>query len=157
MSGLSKSFLGWHVGRTGRAQARGARRRRAIPAPVAEALEDRRLPATIVATFEDLGLAPRSFQNDAGPNHAFVDAGSSFNNTFSSDFGGIWSGWAISSMTDTTTAGFTNQYSAIAGSGAKGSQTYAVGFPFGDGADPSHPAASFVNLPTGTTPVSIDV
>lgn len=41
---------------------------------------------------------------------------------------GIWSsGWAISSMTDTITAGFTNLYSAAPGSGLLGSLAYAVG------------------------------
>src|SRR5262249_22959637 len=65
--------------------------------------------------------------------------------------------WAISTMKDTTTPGFSNQYSAIAGSGAGGSPTYAVGFPFDAAADPLHPADSFVNLAAGASPVSIQV
>jgi hypothetical protein len=125
--------------------------------PGLETLEDRRLLATSVATFEDLGLAPNSFNNNAGPSGQFVDGDSTFKNTYSSAFGGIWSGWAISSMKDTTTPGFTNPYSAIAGSGAGGSSTYAVGFPFDAAADSLHPADSFVNLAAGASPVSIQV
>lgn len=111
----------------------------------------------IVSTFEDLGLPANSFNNNAGPSGFFVSAGNSFNNTFSSDFGGIWSGWAISSTTDTATPGFTNQYSAITGSGADGSQTYGVAFTFGGSVDPFHPNGSFVNLVPGTDPVSMQV
>ena len=39
-----------------------------------------------------------------------------------------WSGWAISSMTDTKTPDYTNQFSAIAGSGVNGSKSYAVAY-----------------------------
>src|SRR4051812_3050294 len=80
--------------------------------------------AASISTFEDVGLPANSFSNNAGPNNAgpggfFASGGNSFNNTFtfSTDFGGIWSGWAISSRTDITTPDFTNQYSAITGSG----------------------------------------
>jgi hypothetical protein len=111
---------------------------------------------TIVSTFEDLGLPANSFNNDA-PSSFFTSAGNSFNNTFSPDFGGIWSGWSISSTTDTTTPGFTNQYSAITGSGADGSPTYAVAYTFGSSANPFNPSSSFVNLVPGTNPVSIEL
>ena len=125
--------------------------------PRLEFLEDRRLLATSVATFEDLGLAANSFDNNAGSSGQFVDAGDSFNNDFTNEDGGLWSGWTISSTTDTTTPGFTNQYSAITGLGADGSPTYAVAFPFDSAADPFHPADSFVNLASGTSPMSIQV
>ncbi|MCD0459173.1 DUF4465 domain-containing protein [Roseiconus lacunae] len=39
-----------------------------------------------------------------------------------------WGGFAISNVTDNTTPGFSNQYSAYPGSGAGGSQNYAVAF-----------------------------
>jgi hypothetical protein len=39
---------------------------------------------------------------------------------------GSWSGFAVSNHTDTETRGYSNQYSAIAGSGASGSEKYAV-------------------------------
>ncbi len=47
-----------------------------------------------------------------------------------------WSGFAISKMTDTQTPGYTNQYSAIAGSGYQFSSNYMVSFVSSwDGAD----------------------
>lgn len=51
-----------------------------------------------------------------------------FINSFT-DFGGgfsSWDGFSYSNTTDTTTAGFGNQYSAIAGSGAGGSSKYGI-------------------------------
>ncbi len=113
--------------------------------------------ADFSATFEDVGLGANAFQNDAGASRQFVSGGFAFNNRYSSSFGGIWSGWAVSSKTDATTASFTNQYSAIAGSGSGGSATYGVGFTFGGSVDPFHPDGSLVNLVAGATPISIDV
>jgi len=115
--------------------------------------------AGYISTFEDLGLPAGSVNNNAGPGGFFVSGGNSFNNSFSPAFGGIWNGWAISSKTDTTTPGFANQYSAIPGSGANGSATYGVAFPFAElgATNPFHPDASFVNLAAGTKPVSIQV
>jgi hypothetical protein len=109
-----------------------------------------------VITFEDFGLPAHSYDNNAGAGGQFVIDGVQFNNAYDTTFG-VWSGWAISSMTDTTTPGYTNQYSAITGSGADHSQTYAVAFTFGPNADPFHPAGSYINLAPGTTPVSVQV
>ncbi|MFY0672124.1 MAG: DUF4465 domain-containing protein [Bacteroidia bacterium] len=39
---------------------------------------------------------------------------------------GTWTGWAFSSMTDVKTPGFTNQFSAITGSGVYNSNAYAI-------------------------------
>ena len=59
----------------------------------------------------------------------FESGGASFNNEFLPLFPGCcWQGWAYSQTTDTTTPGFGNQYSAVAGSGAGGSATYGVGY-----------------------------
>ncbi len=60
-------------------------------------------------------------------------------------------------MTDTTTPGYTNQYSAITGSGADNSQTYAVAYTFGATANPFNPSESYINLAPGTTPLSVQV
>jgi hypothetical protein len=59
----------------------------------------------------------------------FATSGAMFNNDFT-DFGGgcCWQGWGYSQLTDTTTPGFTNQYSAVAGGGASGSATYGIAF-----------------------------
>lgn len=52
-----------------------------------------------------------------------------FPNTFTvSSWGTSWEGFAYSNTTDTTTPGFDNQYSAYPGSGAGGSETYAISF-----------------------------
>ena len=58
-----------------------------------------------ISTFDDLGLPANSYNNNAGPGGFFVSGGNAFNNSYSPAFGGIWSGWSISSMTDTTTSG----------------------------------------------------
>jgi hypothetical protein len=39
-----------------------------------------------------------------------------------------WEGWAVSNRADTTTPGFSNQYSAITGGGVFGSANYAIGY-----------------------------
>ncbi len=46
----------------------------------------------------------------------------------SSSFGDFWSGWSISTMRDSVTSGFLNQYSAKPATGFDRSATYAVGF-----------------------------
>lgn len=113
--------------------------------------------AVVTTTFENQGLALGSFQDNAGPGGEFVIDNHAFNNVYDSSFG-TWSGWALSTMTDSTTPGFGNQYSAVVGSGAGGSQAYSIGFPFAfPAADPSHPADSLIDLAGGTVPVSIDV
>ena len=59
----------------------------------------------------------------------FASSGATFNNDFTNFGGGCcWQGWAYSQTTDATTAGFGNQYSAAAGSGAGGSATYGVAY-----------------------------
>ncbi len=109
-----------------------------------------------VSTFENISLPTPGYLNNAGPSGYFVSGGNSFNNSYDSTYGD-WSGWAISNKTDTATPGYTNQYSAITGSGANGSSNYAVAFTFGANADPFHPSSSYVNLAPGTRPGSIEV
>lgn len=107
-------------------------------------------------TFEDFGLPSNSKLNNAGASGGFVSGGNFFNNSYDSTFS-TWSGWSISTMTDKTTPGYLNQYSAIPGSGANGSATYAVADPFGFPTDPFHPTGSYINLAAGSKPLSIDV
>ncbi len=87
--------------------------------------------AAASARLEDVGrrLAPQSFYNGADQLGGFSSEGLTFNNDFNPTFGS-WSGWSYSNTTDTTTPGFTNQYSAFTGGGAVGSDTYAVGTAF---------------------------
>lgn len=79
----------------------------------------------LVADFEDAGLTPESQMNGALQGGAdFVSRGVTFENDYFS-WGGF-AGFAVSNRTDTTTPGFGNQYSTIAGGGAGGSESYGV-------------------------------
>ncbi|HVX11301.1 MAG TPA: MBG domain-containing protein [Pirellulales bacterium] len=98
------------------------------------------------------------FTNNAGTSGDFTTNGTSFNNNYDSTYD-AWYGWAISSTTDTTNPDYTNQYSAITGGGADGSKTYAVAYTFGNetNTNPDQPGDSWINLPTGVNPSSIQV
>lgn len=82
--------------------------------------------------FEDAGarLGPESFYNGSDLAGGFVSRGVDFANDFNETFGS-WAGWSFSNQTDTTTAGFLNQYSSFVGNGAGGSDTYGVANTFG--------------------------
>lgn len=107
------------------------------------------------ADFENLALSTNSFWNKRNMrlNNEFKDGWSTLYNSYNTaSFGDFWSGgFAISTMQDTTTAGFQNLYSSYAGRGATNSTTYAVG---------QNRASLKINAPptTGTTYLSsIDV
>ena len=78
-------------------------------------------------TFEGLLRGAGAYNNNAGASGAFTTGGVSFSNSYSATYGS-WTGFAISNTTDTTTAGYGNQYSAYPGSGAGGSATYAMSY-----------------------------
>lgn len=85
----------------------------------------------IVVDFEDVGsnLGSEGFYNGSDGAGGFDSGPLSFNNTHGFSFGfEFWSGWSYSNQTDTTTAGFENQYSNIVGQGDANSATYAVAF-----------------------------
>ncbi len=88
--------------------------------------------------FEDFGvkMADESFRNGSDLSGGFDSGQIRLNNTFDPTFG-VWGGWSISNTTDATTAGFGNQYSAIAGNGSRGSATYAVASAFPGGTVPT--------------------
>lgn len=81
-----------------------------------------------VVTFDDLALDPESYYNGSDGAGLFVSAGVEFNNFYDDTYGPYWEGFAYSNTTDTTTPGFTNQYSVIAGLGAGASSIYGVGY-----------------------------
>ncbi|MBN1590744.1 MAG: DUF4465 domain-containing protein [Pirellulales bacterium] len=65
--------------------------------------------------------------------HPFTCAGAEFHNAYGdytyqgfSYYG--WEGWAVSNVTDTTTPGYLNEYSAITGGGVCGSSNYGVAY-----------------------------
>ncbi len=79
------------------------------------------------ATFEEMPLAAESFFNGSDSSGDFSSGGFQFNNNYDTLFGS-WDGWAVSNITDNSTPGWGNQYSAIPGIGAGGSSNYGVGF-----------------------------
>lgn len=83
--------------------------------------------AAAVVTFEEITLPPSGYLNQSSPAGGFTVHGSTFRNDYNATFGS-WSGFAVSSQTDTTTPGYFNQYSAFTGGGAGGSANYAVGY-----------------------------
>ena len=86
--------------------------------------------AQTVAKFDDLTLAPAKFWNGSDLSGSFKSAGKTFYNTYTkSSYGDYWSGFAYSNMTDVSTAGYANQYSAITGKGYEKSANYAVCYP----------------------------
>ena len=101
-----------------------------------------------LADFENLGLATNQYLNGSDGSGGFDSGNFFFPNNYNSQWGS-WSGWAVSTMTDTQTPGFENQYSAITGSGADGSATYAVSFVAGH---------SSIDMTSGqTSPLSVQV
>jgi len=81
--------------------------------------------AQTVSTFENLTLAPNSYWNGSAGGAEFSSGNAVFPNSFS---GGYWSGgWAYSNMKDSTTAGYTNMYSASTAIGYNGSANYILG------------------------------
>jgi hypothetical protein len=87
-----------------------------------------------VADLEDLDLPIDSFWNGADGAGSFVSGPARFLNAYDAQYAS-WSGFAASSMRDTTTPGYDNQYSAIPGGGAGSSATYALGY---TGLGPAH-------------------
>lgn len=87
--------------------------------------------AQSTASFEELDLPLDTFLNNADTLGGYQSGDAFFPNVFNPDFGGYWeSGWAISTMRDTSTSGAGNLYSVITGSGSGiggTSKTYAVG------------------------------
>jgi hypothetical protein len=80
--------------------------------------------------FEDLGLSAESFWNGDDASGGFNSGGVDFQNSYIEAWL-YWYGFAHSTMTDTTTEGFTNQYSAYTasgGGGVAGSSTYGLFF-----------------------------
>ncbi len=83
----------------------------------------------IIAGFDDIELPAAGYLNNAGPSGAFLSQQLALPNQYNNQFD-FWSGWAISSITDNQTPGFTNQYGVISGGGAEGSANFAVGYCF---------------------------
>lgn len=99
----------------------------------------------VTVDFEDVGagLAAESYWDGSDLSGTLVPGGGpwgndiyvggfqtgpiDFNNVYTPAYGS-WSGWSYSNVTDNTTPGYANQYSAFAGGGAGGSGTYGAAY-----------------------------
>jgi hypothetical protein len=80
-----------------------------------------------LADLEDLGLALDAHYAGEDGAGGFTSGPLRFLNAYDPQYG-AWSGFAASTMRDTTTPGWDNQYSAIPGEGSEGTPAYAVGY-----------------------------
>ncbi len=82
-------------------------------------------------TFEDVTLLTEYnstgeyYYNGSDGAGGFVSNDTWFSNYYNGSWS-YWEGWAASNTTDTTTAGYINQFSAVTGSGVDGSSNYGV-------------------------------
>ena len=77
--------------------------------------------------FESSLTVPESYNNGSEGPEGFDFSPIQLVNYYDSEFS-YFTGFAISNVTDNVTPGFTNQYSAYAGTGANNSSTYAVAY-----------------------------
>ncbi len=85
--------------------------------------------------FESFELNENEVLIDA-PDDQWVETPVSLPNGYDMQFD-FYFNWFISSMTDTSTPGFQNQYSAITGAGNNGSQNYAIDYNFASDFSPT--------------------
>ncbi len=78
-------------------------------------------------SFEDLTLSTSQYWNGSDGSGGFNSGGAYYTNDYNSTYAS-WNGWAYSKVYDTTTLDWTNQYSAITGTGFGGGGIYGVGF-----------------------------
>ncbi len=95
----------------------------------------------IVSDFTEFSLPPESYWNGSDGSGGFHSGLAFFPNDYNQDWA-YWNGWSYSNVTDNTTPGWMNQYSAITG-GAYDS--------FGQ-----HPGIYAVAYVAGTTAISFD-
>ncbi len=90
----------------------------------------------VVSDLRNLVLAPESYWNGSDGSGGFHSGLAFFPNDYNPEWF-FWSGWAYSNISDNTTPGFMNQYSAITGSGLDtiGPQSgkYAISYVSGQG------------------------
>ena len=77
--------------------------------------------AQSISGFEEVTLSPEGYNNGSDTSGGFSSGGLRFVNQYNTEFL-FWSGFASSQLTDTVTNGFSNQYSAYAGSAFEGTK-----------------------------------
>ena len=86
-------------------------------------------PKIDLVDFEDLELEADSFWNGSDGSGGFQVGNVSFPNNYNADWK-AWIGFSYSNVKDADTQGYANQYAAIAGEGAGGSDNYAIFFTY---------------------------
>jgi len=84
-------------------------------------------PVLAIADFEDLGLAPGAYWDGSDESGGFVSSGVFFTNSYNAAWFS-WEGFSYSSVNDTNTAGYGNQYASFGGTGVGNTGTYAVAY-----------------------------
>ena len=82
-------------------------------------------PATDGST--QYGATGTYYWNGSNQSGGFASGGLSFQTNYTLPYGS-WSGFGYSNTTDTATAGWTNQFSALSGGGAGGSSNYLIAY-----------------------------
>jgi len=79
-----------------------------------------------ISDFESFSVNASGINNGSDNSGGFQNSGILFPNYYNNEFM-YWTGFAISTKTDTTTIGFTNQYSSFSGSSFSGTK-FGIGF-----------------------------
>lgn len=88
--------------------------------------------AQFVVDFENVVFPNgQNYWNGSDETGGFTISGASFNNNYNAAWMS-WSGFAVSTENDVTTAGWGNQYSCFAGAGANGSSKFALWYGNGE-------------------------
>ena len=109
------------------------------------------MSAQQIIDFSDLTLPQESFYNGSDSAGGFSSGGAYFNNVYESTYSS-WGGWAYSNISDHTTPGWGNQFAAITGNGLGASGVYGIAY-----VDTHKPAIPRITLPTGQTPLNLQV
>ncbi len=88
-------------------------------------------PVRIIIDFEELDPGEEGFWNGSDGSGGFRSGVAFFPNSYWEDWDS-WVGFAYSNHTDTVSSDLDNQYSTIAGSGASGSDNFALFFSMGE-------------------------
>lgn len=83
--------------------------------------------AQFVSGADDLTLSTESYWNGSNGSGNFTSANVKYINHYNASWGS-WSGFSYSNISDVTTIGYANQYSAITGKGALNTANYIVGY-----------------------------
>lgn len=108
------------------------------------------------STLESVPLEDESFWNGDDASGGIEDGGVYYGNSYNAEYMS-WEGFAVANTTDTETASWENQYSALPGHGADDSAQWAVGYGYAGSATNEKPWLSFTGAPEGVWPQSVSI